>query len=268
MLNRLKFKNVGPAPELEISFRKRLNFLTGDNGLGKSFLLDAAWWALTRTWARRTVLPHPPTTTTENASISYSYDKVSDGEHSFTSTFDRKSEEWSKPGGRPSIPGLVIYAQVDGGFSVWDPARNYWKKHDPNRPGAFLFTAKDVWEGNAWCEGLIRDWASWQLEKGDSFEHLKNVLRVLSPSPDEQLEPGKLRRVSVSDPKRYPTLKMPYGHDIPIIHASAGMRRIISLAYILVWTWQEHLVACELQNTAPAQNILTSSRNYGLPVWH
>ena len=28
----------------------RLNVITGDNGLGKSFLLDVIWWALTRKW--------------------------------------------------------------------------------------------------------------------------------------------------------------------------------------------------------------------------
>ncbi|WP_218969708.1 hypothetical protein, partial [Candidatus Synechococcus spongiarum] len=30
----------------------RLNLSIGDNGLGKSFLLDVAWWALTRKWPR------------------------------------------------------------------------------------------------------------------------------------------------------------------------------------------------------------------------
>lgn len=27
-----------------------MTLITGDNGLGKSFLLDVAWWALTRRW--------------------------------------------------------------------------------------------------------------------------------------------------------------------------------------------------------------------------
>ena len=52
MLNYLKLENVGPSPEMEIDFKPRMNFLAGDNGLGKTFLLDIAWWALTRTWAR------------------------------------------------------------------------------------------------------------------------------------------------------------------------------------------------------------------------
>ena len=52
MLERLALNNVGPAPEMALDFRPRVNLITGDNGLGKSFLLDMAWWALTRRWPR------------------------------------------------------------------------------------------------------------------------------------------------------------------------------------------------------------------------
>ena len=52
MITRLKLQHIGPAPELEVEeFGPRLNLITGDNGLGKTFLLDACWYALTRTWA-------------------------------------------------------------------------------------------------------------------------------------------------------------------------------------------------------------------------
>ena len=51
MLERLEFKHIGPSPAFGFRFGTRLNVLTGDNGLGKTFVLDAAWWALTRTWA-------------------------------------------------------------------------------------------------------------------------------------------------------------------------------------------------------------------------
>ena len=48
MLRYLHLTNVGPAPEMEAELAPRINLITGDNGLGKSFLLDIAWWALTR----------------------------------------------------------------------------------------------------------------------------------------------------------------------------------------------------------------------------
>jgi recombinational DNA repair ATPase RecF len=49
MLELLDLRHVGPAPEMQLELKPRMNFLAGDNGLGKSFLLDVAWWALTRT---------------------------------------------------------------------------------------------------------------------------------------------------------------------------------------------------------------------------
>ena len=253
MLEALEFLNVGPAPELGVEFKPRMNFLTGDNGLGKSFLLDVAWWSLTRTWARHSVLPHGPPA---EPSIAYRYTKTTAGSYEYTSTFNRETEEWSVKNSRPAIPGLVLYAQVDGGFSVWDPARNYWKKDSPDRPPSYLFAAHEVWEGSTLCEGLIRDWATWQREAGPTFDQLKKVLRTLSPSPDEEIRPGDLKKLSLDDPKRYPTLQMPYGQEIPVILASAGMRRVIALAYLLVWTWQEHLAACQLRGSTPTKEII------------
>jgi hypothetical protein len=40
MLTYLKISNVGPSPIMELDLGERLNLITGDNGLGKSFLLD------------------------------------------------------------------------------------------------------------------------------------------------------------------------------------------------------------------------------------
>lgn len=253
MLEKMTFHGVGPAETFELELSPRMNFLTGDNGLGKTFLLDAAWWGLTRTWAHDLLFPHPPPTEPE---MRFVFDgKKSPVER--VSTFDRQTEQWSTPAGRPPIPGLVLYAQLDGGFSVWDPARNYWKDDVlPNRPTSYLFSSEEVWQGNSYCEGLIRDWASWQLEQGRAFEQLERVLEVLSPSEQERLRPGSLRKISVADPKKYPTLIMPYGQEVPVTHASAGMRRVIALAYLLVWTWQEHLAACELRGEEPTREII------------
>ncbi len=259
MLESLRFKDVGPAPELHIDLSPRLNFLAGDNGLGKTFLLDVAWWVLTRTWARAPVIPHAPPAKPQ---LSYQYGAKGGKSFEYTSTFNRQVEEWSIKRGRPAIPGLVIYAQVDGGFSVWDPARNYRKKESPGRPSSYLFSAQEVWDGlpldspTKLCNGLIADWASWQLENGEAFDQLRRVLRALAPSRDEPLEPGALKKVSLDDARRHPTLRMPYAQEVALVHASAGMRRIVALAYLLVWTWQEHVAACKHQGIKPAREIV------------
>ena len=259
MLDFLRFHNVGPSPSLGIQFNPRLNVLTGDNGLGKSFLLDAAWWALTRTWARRPLMPHPAPS---SAKLEYAFSTQGGKPIERVGRFNRQEDEWQIPPGRPPIPGLVIYAQVDGGFAVWDPERNYSKKEDPDRPASYRFSAQEVWDGlpldspDKLCNGLIADWGHWQLEDGEAFRQLTSVLRALSPNPSERLEAGKLLKVSLNDARRHPTLRMPYGRDVPLIHASAGMRRIVALAYLLVWTWQEHLAACTLKGKQPAKEII------------
>src|SRR5690242_4570404 len=123
MLHRLHLKNVGPAPEMELDLAPRLNLLTGDNGLGKSFLLDVAWWALTRKWPRdvngRLTSGHPamPRDVSVAASITFKTDTQA-GEVEYESTFNRDHQAWSGRRGRPHNPGLVIYAHADGGFSV------------------------------------------------------------------------------------------------------------------------------------------------------
>lgn len=51
MIKELHLHQIGPVPDLLAKFGSRLNLVTGDNGLGKTFLLDACWYTLTRTWA-------------------------------------------------------------------------------------------------------------------------------------------------------------------------------------------------------------------------
>ncbi len=260
MLEYIKLEHAGPADEMEIEFAKRLTFLAGDNGLGKTFLLDTAWWALTRTWARQPVVPHRPPSKPQ---ITYRYETKSGKPHDYVSKFDRKTEVWPLKQGRPPIPGMVLYAQVDGGFSVWDPMRNYWKVEDPERQPAYLFSPEEVWGGlplhtpEKLCNGLIADWVNWQLEGGEAFSQLKRVLKALSSSDDEVLEPGGiLAKLSLKDSRKHPTIKMPYGQEVPLIHASAGIRRIAALAYLLVWTWQEHKASSDLRGETPSKDII------------
>lgn len=264
MLNKLVLNGVGPAQKLTIDFKRRLNFLTGDNGLGKSFVLDIAWWALTRTWARE--VPATPRQDSEESKISYSY-TGSTNDFDWSSQFDHGMQQWAVKQSRPAIPGVVIYAGVDGSFSVWDPARNYWKGDKgeapmPNRPRSFDFNPEEVWYGlqsadgkTQLCNGLLADWVLWQEGKKPAFDDLAKVLDALSPSGEEKIQPGTPMRVGDSV-KDLPSLRMPYGQDVPLTHASAGMRRIAALAYLLVWTWREHQLACERFRLNPAREII------------
>jgi AAA domain, putative AbiEii toxin, Type IV TA system len=263
MLKRLQLSEVGPARELAFEFSDRLNLLTGDNGLGKSFVLDVAWWALSRTWASEPAAPHRGRM--KSAAIRYEV-KGSAKPSSQVVHFDLDSWSWKRQPGRKPNPGLVIYAQVDGGFAVWDPLRNYWRD-EARRPEAakfedsFLFSKGALWNGlerrsTVLCNGLLRDWVSWQQRSGSpEFETLRRVLDVLAPGGRETFRPGEPVRVSPQDALDYPTLELPYG-TVPLIHASSGAQRILGLAYLIVWTWHEHLKAAAVLGQSPTKSIV------------
>jgi len=263
MLHHLHLKNVGPAPEMRLDLGSRLNLITGDNGLGKSFLLDVAWWALTRRWPhelnRRMTSGYTarPTDPKKPASIGFELTSKS-GVVAYDSQYAPRDEAWTGKPGRPWNPGLVIYAHADGAFSVWDPARNYWKRQGnidvQDRLPAYVFTPNEVWdelkvevEGRETivCNGLVRDWASWIREGGSLAKIMKGVLDALSPEgrPEDRLTPGPLVRISLDDSRDIPSLKTAYATQVPILHASAGVRRIVALAYMLLWSFSEHVLA-------------------------
>ena len=270
MLKKMELKNVGPAPSLTLALGERLNLLTGDNGLGKSFLLDIAWWALTRKWpaeinpkltSGKKALP----TAEGEARVEFTFTGKSRPE-SYSSTYVRREQAWTGRPGRPANPGLVLYAMSDGGFAVWDPARNYWKTKGnvdvQDRPAAYVFSPSEVWDGlpgdeGKWlCNGLIRDLAGWQKENNGVFRRFCNVLKILAPLDAETLVPGELTRISLDDVRDMPTVRMPYGQDVPVVHASAGMRRILALGYLLVWAWQEHMKAAKLLGEEPTGQVI------------
>jgi len=277
MLESLHLKNVGPAPELSLDFAERLNLITGDNGLGKSFLLDVAWWALTRRW------PHDlnenltsgyaarPIDVAKPATIALALESKS-GPVEYSSPYVPAEQSWLGRQGRPWNPGLVIYALADGGFAVWDPARNYWRTKRgvdtvQDRLPAYVFSAKDVWDGlrvsvegrsTLVCNGLIADWASWIREKSADATRMAAVLALLAPEiGDDRIAPGKtFARLSVNDARDIPTIRTGYGQDVPILYASLGVRRITALAYMLSWAWREHIIASNQIGQAPSSRII------------
>ena len=264
MLEALLTKNIGPITEMKLDLAQRINIFTGDNGLGKTFILDIAWWALTGKWARQInpklsqsymVKPTPP----KQGKIGYSYAvKAEDGHRSFhnEAEFSHKDQAWQFLHPVKNYAGIVIYALADGSFAVWDTVRNT-QKHELNVPPAYIFSTQEIWdglkspEGKPLCNGLIADWASWQKEKNAAFESLCEVLRRLSPL-DEQITPGKLTRIDLYDTRDMPTIRTPYNEDTPVVYASSAIKRVLSLAYCLIWAIEEHKRACELLYIEPA----------------
>lgn len=277
MLDSLRLTHVGPAPSLSAELASRLNVFTGDNGLGKSFLLDIAWWALTGSWAGAAAAPSKRKRGAV-PSIDWSSTGAGGVARPQQSAFDANRGVWKRPLNRPTRPGLIIFARVDGSFSLWDPARNYWKQwaardaDDDDRPEAFHFDKQQLWYGASagadaapMTEGLLRDWVRWQLkskagEAGDidPFALLTNALEALSPSGGrdghgETLRPGPTVR-PLGATRDEPSLRFDYGL-VPLRQASAGVQRIVALAYLVVWTWYEHHLASSALGVEPVEHI-------------
>ncbi|HEY0004950.1 MAG TPA: AAA family ATPase, partial [Pyrinomonadaceae bacterium] len=241
---------VGPAKSIKFEPSERLNLITGDNGLGKTFLLDCAWWALTGDWAERQAYPRREK---ENLSPKISFQVK--GERKFdpiTIDYDWNTNTWPPPESRPTIPGLVIYARVDGSFSVWDPALRF----QSSQHASLTLTREKIWRGdNDKIEGLLRDWVKWQnTPEKYPFDIFKRVLHRLSPPDMGDLEPAESRRIP-GERLEIPHLKHPYG-EVPILVESAGVRRIITLAYLIVWAWTEHKIASEFAQQEPQRRMV------------
>ena len=261
MLKRIATHDVEPV-DLDVApLAPRLNLLAGDNGLGKTFLLDLAWWALSTQWDGHQAIPRR----SDKSAPTIRYWV---GSSPVEAHFDFQGQWWQKdwPTGRELdlVFGreLALYGRADGGFLVQDSLRHFGPRED--RPGIahwLQLSVDDLWngreteEGAVLCNGLIRDWVTWQFQKPTIFELFTRVLAKLSPHPDEILRPGPPRRVSIEDARDIPTIVLPYG-EVPITHASAGMRRVLALAYMLVWTWYEHTEAARLTNVAPLDELV------------
>jgi AAA domain, putative AbiEii toxin, Type IV TA system len=268
MLKRLLLENVGPAPRMELDLGSRLNIITGDNGLGKSFLLDVAWFVYTHHWPADI---NPKLTVglkinSESESPRINAD-ILHGETLWEQNFIMgPGRALMSLDGLGNHNQLAIYLMADGSCCIFDPYRNIPQHEEEvdTLPSAFIFSPYEILHGLldpndpkiSLCEGLVRDLASWQKQNGGAFIALNNVLKQLSPDPNSPIKAGKLTRISVRDSKDMPTIDFGEQADVAIVHASSSMKRIVSFAYLLVWAWEEHLKAARYRRSEPLRDIL------------
>ena len=243
----IEMSKVGPSESLRIDLGNRLTVIAGDNGLGKSFLLDVAWWAATRRWAGRPAMPFGREAT-HAARISYEL-RSDAGVRTCCSRFEPRLQTWVHLEEYPQVPALYVYAGVDGAFSIEDDHR------DATDEAPLNLTAREIWDGKPGrMEGLVRDWVNWQLSGKRWFSLFERVLSHLSPSDLGTLRPASPTRMP-GDPRMIPAIRHPYGKT-PVLYASAGVRRIMALTYVVVWAWQEHLLGSELRDLVPVRRLV------------
>lgn len=249
----LHLRDIGPAKSFDLEFGERLTLISGDNGLGKSFLLDVAWWAITGKWADKPAFPFVRPRET-NPTIEFEVRSVSNQPLTGSSTFDWGNHSWITQGEKPSVSALCIYARVNSFFAVSDETRSRLQVGNPS-DGSF-FASDEVWNGKPGeIEGLVRDWVNWQHSRNqDAFSMLTDVLKCLSPADLGILAPGEPVRIP-GDPRLIPTIKHPYG-EVPIMFSSAGVQSILLLAYLIIWSWREHALASRQIGEDPLRKMI------------
>jgi hypothetical protein len=250
----LELRGIGPSPSFTFNPGQRLTIITGDNGLGKTFILECAWWCLTGRWAEKIAAPRLEASRNE-ASITFAIAGKKRRAQQTVIKYDWDSHSWPGAKGRPTLPGLVVYARVDGSFAVWDPIRHGVRETSDDR-ALLLFSRNDVLEGlKGKIEGLIRDWTAWQRNPDKSvFDTFTSVLAQLSPPDMNPLVPAEPVRLA-NEPREIPTLRHPYG-IVPFTEESAGIKRIATIAYLLVWAWNEHQISARLAKKAPQEKMV------------
>jgi AAA15 family ATPase/GTPase len=263
MLKELHLKGIGPADQFDLECADRLNILTGDNGLGKSFLLDIIWWCVTGGVEKNPIFVHEDAI--ENPEIGYHFlipetNKIESIKSQFKYFKQSSKRKWINTD--VNIPfvfrnTLAIYIRVDGAISVLIFGERKLSNH---RFINFSFSSSEVWygqrtENKVSCFGLIEDWIKWQNQPDQTnFQLLSEVINQLSAT-GEAIEIGEPTRISLDNRLEIPTIKLPYD-TIPITHASAGMKRILSLAYILVWMQSENLIISKMLKQEPAHQLI------------
>ena len=239
---------VGPANALRLDLGDRLTVIAGDNGLGKSFLLDVTWWAATQRWAD---IPATPFGRQDPAEARIEYRLKTDvGFSSSSAHFYPSTQSWLQQSEHPHVPGLYVYARVDGSFSIADDHRE--RSGDA---GTMDFKAQEVWDGKrGQMEGLVRDCVRWQTTNKNAANLLEEVLKRVSPSDLGVLRLGEPKRL-FGDPRPMPVICHPYD-DVPVTHVSAGVRRTLAVAYMIVWAWLEHKWASEVLDFEPVRRVM------------
>ncbi len=267
-LQYLKLTGVGPSEEMELYLAPRLNLITGDNALGKTFLLECSWWALTGTWASQYPAYPQQNVPKDKPTISYQIGKESLPDAVQVAKYNWREQSWSEQRNRNVLPGLAVFFQADGSGAIWDPTYPTTQLSlfgEVITAEAFLhLSPSEIWIGKRGqrenkdimlCRGLIEDWITWQSTPGDKrYQAFLTALQALSPHSKYQLIPGEPTKLP-GDARRMPTLEFPYG-TVPVVHCSAGIKRIIALAYLLVWAWNEHLDHTNSIREEPQRSIV------------
>ena len=264
-VSRLEIREVGPATKLVYEPSKRLNLITGDNSVGKTFLLDSIWWTLTGKWLEYPAVPRRNVKRTAPALRATFKTPVRHIRQLSKYNWDRQI--WQVPKRAGGVGALSIYARHDGSFVVWDTVSSLDGDGGLPHVDHVVLDRDSLWYGKrivddqrgvtSICNGLLLDWVNWQARPsrfGEVFGAFARCLAVLSPPGGQRLlvdEPIFM----AGDEQEIPALAMEYG-TLPVVHASAGVKRVLGMAYVLIWAWFRHQRNARLAGREPFDQLI------------
>jgi hypothetical protein len=265
MIRRILFKDIGPFNSGSVDGYNYV-FNKGDpvniSGYGKTFVLNSIWWALTGSFLAKinykvmTGHVNTPLKGQKDPVITYTF-STSAVDVSKEKVFVRRDQVWKtwkeSCNTDTNYSSMVVSVLEDGGFALYDPLRNSRKN---SLTPAYVFTESELLNGlshnqTTACNGLIRDVAGWQAENGEPFKQFSKVLSLLSKDGEYKIQLGNQTRVSLNDIRDMPTIRMPDGLDVPVTFLPYGIRRMVELAYLLVWGADENARIAALLGVKP-----------------
>jgi hypothetical protein len=247
----LNLSSIGPCRSLNMDMGERLTLITGDNGLGKSFLMECAWWAATGEWLHEAAFPGEERFLVgEVPEIGFTIRDSHLIARNTTIPFDWGRESWDEPKDRPRLRALGVYSAADGSFAIYDPGKERRRK-------SITLSQSDIWgTGSKEMEGIVRDWVRWEQSPDKfAFSLLKELMAKLSPEDLGILEPaGRTIRVP-SDRRDIPMIRHSYG-ETPITFESDGVKRVLGLCYLIAWTIHEHRLTAKRRQEAPLDRLI------------
>ncbi|TAD90276.1 MAG: ATP-binding protein [Alphaproteobacteria bacterium] len=244
----LRIQGIPPFVDASLRLGRRITAITGDNGVGKTVILDALYFMLTGHWPGGRVVA-PGVMETEPVV------QVRFGEQVKTSIYNRRARYWLDTERPLTDQVMVISLDAKGGTTIFDPL-----KHETDfSPSHHLvvplhLSEQDLWYGahqyerdfsgtvvskKTACRGFVEDLATWKAKSSSIYSAFEEILRYLSP-PNEEIRISDFQRIDLSDSLYVPILQMSYG-SIPATKASAGIKKILGLAYGIIWAIERHL---------------------------
>lgn len=181
MLKRIELTDVGPSRHLVMDeIAPRINLITGDNGLGKTFILDVAWWALTNSWVDAAI--EPARGQFLRPAISFTVGGQGSSRQLVECEYDRPQQVWTRPVAKPPFRGVALYARADGSFAVWDFIRTQWRMASEH--------------------GLMGDLRRFDVEGLRDASDLQRIYAPMLASMAENYGPASKRAATFLSPKQ------------------------------------------------------------------